>query len=116
MLAPTVFSPGDTSVPASFAIAAIRTIGIGIGGLKPPPSLMLTMRRTCSPSDLAYICARACALSSAARRASSCTASGWSISKLGPLTWLAPLATSASSTLPSLPRSRTLRSTLLLAW
>src|SRR5690606_3682066 len=114
-LAASVVSPGATgadSMRASIAIAFI----IGIGGWKPPPSLMLTIRRTRRPSDWAYIAARACASSSAAWRASSYTASGSPISKFGPLTWLAPLATSASSTSPSLPMSRTLILTVLLAW
>src|SRR5690606_5139324 len=69
-LAVGVVWPGGTGgAPAarSIAIAFI----IGSGGWSPPPSLMLTMRRTVRPSDLAYICARACAFFSAAWRASS---------------------------------------------
>ena len=52
MLTDSVLSPGETDVPASaLSIAIIRTIGIG--GWKPPPSLMLTILRTCRPSALA---------------------------------------------------------------
>src|SRR5690606_3632609 len=115
-LAESVVSPGATGADSMRASIATDFIIIGIGGWKPPPSLMLTMRRTRRPSDWAYIAARAWASFSASRRASSYTASGWSISKLGPWTWLAPLATSASSTSPRRAMSRTLSETVLLAW
>src|SRR5690606_33573964 len=115
-LAESVVSPGATGADSMRASIATDFIIIGIGCWKPPPSLMLTMRRTRRPSDWAYIAARAWASFSASRRASSYTASGWSISKLGPWTWLAPLATSASSTSPRRAMSRTLSETVLLAW
>jgi len=49
----TVVSPGDTevSISALAIIACARTIGTG--GWKPPPSLMLTMRRTRRPNAFA---------------------------------------------------------------
>src|SRR5690606_5138325 len=115
-VAPTVVSPGATGGAAPAASIAIAFI-IGTGcGAKPPPSPMLTMRRTRRPRARAYSSARACAFFNAAWRASSYTASGSSISKFGPWTWLAPLATSASSTSPSRATSRTLTLTVLLAW
>src|SRR5690606_23093367 len=69
-LAESVVSPGDTGADSMRASIAMVFI-IGIGGWKPPPSLMLTILRTRRPSDCAYISARACACLSAAWRASS---------------------------------------------
>lgn len=50
-LAVSVVSPGETGGALSWAIARIAIIGRT--GWKPPPSLMLTIRRTRMPSDAA---------------------------------------------------------------
>src|SRR5688572_20710837 len=46
MLTDRTFSPGEIGVDSARSIAFIAIIGIGRGGAKLPPSLMLTMRRT----------------------------------------------------------------------
>lgn len=49
----TVVSPGDTEVSISALAIIARARTIGTGGWKPPPSLMLTMRRTRRPNAFA---------------------------------------------------------------
>jgi hypothetical protein len=89
-----------------------------MGGRGPawsPPSEIATMRATCIPAARAYSSARARARRIASVLASSSAASGRSSASVGPSSWLAPSATSASSTAPERAMSRSRIETLFVA-